>query len=197
MRLHEKGGRRHDVPAHHRAAVALDAYVEAGGLGEPKAALFQTVDPAARRLTGQALYRRLVVAMIEGGWGSVEALESAVELMRKRGVRRGGFWRWTSWDDEQDADPTLWEPVKRRGAGYVYTRVRDVMRRLYTPFTDDPIQPGVTPVKGHPLHGVASPDRRSAGSGGVAGLLVDRPGAESRGDPHQARASARAPEGAG
>ncbi len=40
LRLHEKGGKRHDVPAHHRAAAALDAYVEAGGLEEPKAALF-------------------------------------------------------------------------------------------------------------------------------------------------------------
>ena len=30
LRLHEKGGRRHDVPAHHRAAEALDDYLEAG-----------------------------------------------------------------------------------------------------------------------------------------------------------------------
>ena len=30
LRLHEKGGKRHDVPAHHRAAAALDAYVAAG-----------------------------------------------------------------------------------------------------------------------------------------------------------------------
>ena len=65
LRLHEKGGKRHDVPAHHRAAAALDAYVEAGGLAEPKAALFQTVDPAGRRLTGRALDRRLVLAMIK------------------------------------------------------------------------------------------------------------------------------------
>ena len=46
LRLHEKGGKRHDVPAHHRAAAALDAYVEAGGLEKPKAALLQTMDPA-------------------------------------------------------------------------------------------------------------------------------------------------------
>ena len=65
LRLHEKGGKRHDVPAHHRAAAALDVYVEAGGLEEPKAALFQTVDPAGRRLTGRALDRRLVLAMIK------------------------------------------------------------------------------------------------------------------------------------
>ena len=37
LRLHEKGGKRHDVPAHQRAAAALDAYVEAGELEEPKA----------------------------------------------------------------------------------------------------------------------------------------------------------------
>ena len=35
------------------------------GLGEPKAALFQSVDPAGRRLTGRALSRRLVLAMIK------------------------------------------------------------------------------------------------------------------------------------
>ena len=65
LRLHEKGGKRHDVPAHHRAAAALDAYVEAAGLEDPRVALFQTVDPAGRRLTGRALDRRLVLAMIK------------------------------------------------------------------------------------------------------------------------------------
>ena len=47
LRLHEKGGKRHDVPAHHRAAEALDDYLEAAELDEAKAALFQSVDPAA------------------------------------------------------------------------------------------------------------------------------------------------------
>ena len=64
-RLHEKGRKRHDVPAHHRAAAALDAYVEASGLEEPKAVLFQTLDPAGRRLTGRALDRRPELAMIK------------------------------------------------------------------------------------------------------------------------------------
>ena len=63
LRLHEKGGKRHDVPAHHRAAAALDAYVEAGGLDEPKAPLFQSMDPAGRRLTGRALERRVVLVV--------------------------------------------------------------------------------------------------------------------------------------
>ena len=65
LRLHEKGGTRHDVPAHHRAAEALDDYLEAAGLDEPTAALFQSVDPAGRRLTGRTLSRRLVLAMIK------------------------------------------------------------------------------------------------------------------------------------
>ena len=38
FRLHE-GGRRHDVPAHHRAAEALEDYLEVAGLDEAKAAL--------------------------------------------------------------------------------------------------------------------------------------------------------------
>ena len=61
----KKGGKRHDVPAHHRAAAVLDAYVEVAELKEPKAALFQTVDPAGRQLTGRALERRVVLAMIK------------------------------------------------------------------------------------------------------------------------------------
>ena len=65
LRLHEKGGTRHDVPAHHRAAEALDDYLKAAGLDAATAALFQSVDPAGRRLTGRALSRRLVLAMIK------------------------------------------------------------------------------------------------------------------------------------
>ena len=72
-----------------------------------------------------------VHAPIEPEWGSAEALESSVELMRKRGVAGGSYWRWVSFEDEGDADPTSWEPVKRRGPDYVYTVVWEIMRRLY------------------------------------------------------------------
>ena len=65
LRLHQKGGKRHDVPAHHRAAEALDAYIEAGGLKDGRTALFQSVDRAGERLTGRALTRRVVLAMIK------------------------------------------------------------------------------------------------------------------------------------
>ena len=36
FRLHEKGGKRHEVPAHHNAEAYLDAYLEAAGIGEDK-----------------------------------------------------------------------------------------------------------------------------------------------------------------
>ena len=65
LRLHEKGGKRHDVPAHHRAAEALDAYLEAAGLEDGRAALFQSVDRVGDRLTGRSLTRRVVLAMIK------------------------------------------------------------------------------------------------------------------------------------
>ena len=52
-----EGGKRHDVPAHHRADAAIDAYLVAGGIEEAKAPLFQSVD-RSRRLSGRSLSRR-------------------------------------------------------------------------------------------------------------------------------------------
>ncbi len=65
LRLHEKGGKRHDVPAHHRAAEALDEYLDACKLEDGREALFQSVDRTSGRLTRRALTRRLVLAMIK------------------------------------------------------------------------------------------------------------------------------------
>ena len=64
LRLHEKGGKRHDVPAHHRAEEALEAYVAVAGLEDAKALLFQSVDRPGR-LSGRPLVRRAVLAMIK------------------------------------------------------------------------------------------------------------------------------------
>ena len=64
LRLHEKGGKRHDVPAHHRAEEAVEAYVAAGGLEDARAPLFQSVDRSGR-LSGRPLGRRAVLAMIK------------------------------------------------------------------------------------------------------------------------------------
>src|SRR4051812_17893445 len=36
LRLHEKGGKFHEVPAHHNAEAYLDAYLEAAGIGDDR-----------------------------------------------------------------------------------------------------------------------------------------------------------------
>jgi site-specific recombinase XerD len=64
LRLHEKGGKRHDVPAHHVAEAYLDAYLEATGPADPKTPLFQSVD-RQRRLTGRPLGRREALELIK------------------------------------------------------------------------------------------------------------------------------------
>ena len=76
LRLHEKGGKRHDVPAHHRAEEAVEAYLAAGGVEDAKAPLFQSVDRAGG-LSGRPLGRRAVLAMIQaaGGGGAAAGVE--------------------------------------------------------------------------------------------------------------------------
>src|SRR5438876_6138296 len=61
FRLHEKGGKRHEVPAHHNAEAYVDAYLNAAGIsGEKKTPLFRSVDKH-RRLTENAMTRTDVV----------------------------------------------------------------------------------------------------------------------------------------
>lgn len=66
LRLHEKGGKRHDMPAHHSLEAALDAYLSAGGLTAPKGALFRTLArERGRPLSERRLPRRNALHMIE------------------------------------------------------------------------------------------------------------------------------------
>jgi integrase/recombinase XerD len=65
FRLHEKGGRYHEVPVHHRAEQYIDAYLRGAGiLFEKWSPLFRTID-RHRRLTDRRLHRREVLAMIK------------------------------------------------------------------------------------------------------------------------------------
>ncbi len=65
LRLHEKGGKLHAVPAHHNAEAYLDAYVQVAGIGdEKKAPLFRTLDRAGR-LTGRPMTRNDAFRMIK------------------------------------------------------------------------------------------------------------------------------------
>ena len=55
LRLHEKGGKFHEVPAHHNAEEYLDAYIEAAGIADDrKGPLFRTAPRRRRELTANA-----------------------------------------------------------------------------------------------------------------------------------------------
>jgi site-specific recombinase XerD len=65
FRLHEKGGKRHKVPAHHNAAAYMDAYLEAAGIAaQKKSPLFRTLDER-RRLTDRPMDRNDALRMIK------------------------------------------------------------------------------------------------------------------------------------
>lgn len=65
FRLHEKGGKRHDVPAHHSAEAYLDEYLSAAGIGHDKhGPLFRTFD-RRRQLTERRMHRNEVLAMVK------------------------------------------------------------------------------------------------------------------------------------
>jgi site-specific recombinase XerD len=64
FRLHEKGGKRHEVPAHHNAEAYLDAYLEAASIGDDKKGpLFRTVG-RNRHLTRTPMHRSDVLRMV-------------------------------------------------------------------------------------------------------------------------------------
>jgi integrase/recombinase XerD len=65
IRLHEKGGKHHEVPAHHNAEAYLDAYLEAARISaQRKSPLFRTINKH-RRLTENPMYRSDVLRMIK------------------------------------------------------------------------------------------------------------------------------------
>lgn len=66
FRLHEKGGKRHEVPAHHNAADYVDAYVAAAGIaGDKKGPLFRSADGKTGRLTDRPMHRNDAWRMIK------------------------------------------------------------------------------------------------------------------------------------
>ncbi len=66
LRLHEKGGKHHEVPAHHKAEEYLDAYIQAAGIaGAAKTPLFRSADRKTGRLTARRIDRRNVLDMVK------------------------------------------------------------------------------------------------------------------------------------
>lgn len=65
VRLHEKGGKRHDVPAHHKLDEYLEAYIGAAGLTDTtKAFLFPTAKSRTGRLSDQPMSQADAYRMI-------------------------------------------------------------------------------------------------------------------------------------
>ena len=73
VRLHEKGGKRHEMPAHHNLEAYLDAYIEAAGIRDGgKAPLFRSAAGRAGTLTDKPMHRVDAWRMIQrraGGLG--------------------------------------------------------------------------------------------------------------------------------
>jgi site-specific recombinase XerC len=66
VRLHEKGGKRHEMPAHHKLEAYLDEYIRAAGIaGEPKSPLFRSARGRTGELTGEDMHRVDAYRMIQ------------------------------------------------------------------------------------------------------------------------------------
>ncbi|HEY2102528.1 MAG TPA: hypothetical protein VGH08_04660 [Chthoniobacterales bacterium] len=65
-------------------------------------------------------------------WSTSQGLESLIRLMSQYGTDGGSFWRWTSFVNSEDSDPTLAQPVKQRGTSFTYNPVKDVLQCYYT-----------------------------------------------------------------
>ncbi len=65
LRLHEKGGKIHEMPCHHLLEDYLHAYVDRCGLaGDPKGPLFRTIGRGTAKLTRSGLPQSSAHAMI-------------------------------------------------------------------------------------------------------------------------------------
>ena len=64
FRLHEKGGKRHDVPAHHKAVEYIEDYFDAAGIrDESKGPMFRTLN-RRRQLSLNRMHRNYVLRMV-------------------------------------------------------------------------------------------------------------------------------------
>lgn len=65
VRLHEKGGKRHEMPCHHNLEAYLQAYIDGCGLAEDRnGVLFRTIGRGTGRLTETPLSQANAYAMI-------------------------------------------------------------------------------------------------------------------------------------
>lgn len=75
LRLYEKGGKLHQVPAHHNAEAYLDAWIQAAELHEKRSPLFPSIGPDGRP-TGRPMTRSDALRMIKRRARSAKLAES-------------------------------------------------------------------------------------------------------------------------
>lgn len=66
LRLHEKGGKRHEMPCHHNLEAYLHAYIDGAGIAaDNKGPLFRTIDRKTKQLSRSPLPQANAYAMIQ------------------------------------------------------------------------------------------------------------------------------------
>lgn len=66
VRLHEKGGKRHEMPCHHNLERYLHAYIDAAGIADDtKGPLFRTIDRSSKSLSCRPLPQASAYAMVQ------------------------------------------------------------------------------------------------------------------------------------
>jgi site-specific recombinase XerD len=95
VRLHEKGGKRHEMPCHHNLETYLTAYIEKTGItDDPKGPLFRTIGRGTHELTRTPLptanaymmiKRRAAVAGIETKIGNLSFRATGITAYLKNG----------------------------------------------------------------------------------------------------------------
>ena len=66
LRLHEKGGKYHEMPCHHNLEVYLREYIDAAGLlASADSPLFRTIDRSTKSLSMKRLQRAEALAMVK------------------------------------------------------------------------------------------------------------------------------------
>jgi hypothetical protein len=69
---------------------------------------------------------------VQPTWTTSQAIQSLLSLMATYGMDGGSFWRWVSFQNSEDQDPTLAQPIKLRGVEFNYTPAKSVLECYYT-----------------------------------------------------------------
>ena len=71
------------------------------------------------------------LSQADPNWTTAQAFESQFLLMKRYGVAGGCFWHWVNYSNDEDANPTLATPIKKRGLTFEYNPVKDKMVQYY------------------------------------------------------------------